>query len=43
MRDDAFDRAVLARGISALEDHKNPVAATDEVPLQLHQFDLQAL
>ena len=41
MLDDAFDRAVLARSIPALQDDQDLVIAFDEMALQLDQFDLE--
>ncbi len=40
--DDAFDGAVLAGAVPALEDHEHLVAAGDHVAVQLYQLDLQA-
>ena len=39
--DDALDAAILARCVTAFEENENPVAALDEVTLELHEFDLQ--
>ena len=41
MLDDALDRAILAAGVPALEDHQEPVAVFDDVALDLHELDLQ--
>jgi len=34
-------RAVLARGVAALENDEHPLAAGDQFALELDQFDLQ--
>ncbi len=40
--DDALDRAVLAGGVAALEQHHQPPPAGDDPLLQVHELGLQA-
>jgi hypothetical protein len=39
--DNALDAAVLAGGVSPLQQHENPIAAAYKVPLKLDQLNLQ--
>jgi hypothetical protein len=41
MFNDALDRTILSRRVTALEDHQHLVAVLDDVPLNLDQLDLQ--
>jgi hypothetical protein len=38
---DALDVACPYGGVSPLQQHENPIAAADKVPLQLDQLNLQ--
>jgi len=43
MLHEAFDRAALAGGVAALEQHDNALASLLDPVLRLQQFDLQRL
>jgi hypothetical protein len=43
MFDDAFGDAVLARGIAAFEDDEELAVLSNDVALELHEFDLQGV
>jgi hypothetical protein len=40
---DSFDHAILAGGVAPLDQHYDLVTVLDEVPLKLHQLDLEPM